>query len=78
MHQASTLVGVLFEAEGLCGVARGLEEGFKMRGPEDLGQTSLILRDPVRRGQGSRGFVQAFAWDVFLSDDDDHSGEQTL
>ena len=43
MCQASTLVGVLFEAEGLGGVARGLEEGFKMRGPKDLGQTSLIL-----------------------------------
>jgi len=78
MRQASTLVGVLFEAEGLGGVACGLEEGFKVRGSEDLGQTGLILRDPVRGGQGSRGFVQAFACDVFLSDDDDHSGEQTL
>jgi len=43
MIQASTLVGVLFETEGLGGVAGGLEEGFKMRGPEDLGQTSLVL-----------------------------------
>ena len=49
-----------------------------MRRPKDLGQTGLILRDPVRGGQGSGGFVVAFARDVLLSDDDDHAGEETL
>lgn len=66
---------MVFETEGFCGVACGLEEGFIMRGPEDLSQTGLVLGDPICRGQSSRGFVQAFAWDVLLSDDYDHAGE---
>jgi hypothetical protein len=74
----STLIGVLFETEGLGGVARGLEERFKVGGTEDLSETGLVLRDPVCRGEGSRGFVQAFAWHVFFSDDDDHASEETL
>jgi hypothetical protein len=78
VHRVSTFVGVLFETEGLCGVACGLEEGFKMGGTKDLGQTGLVLGDPVGRGQGSRRFVQAFAGHVLLADNDDHAGEQTL
>ena len=74
----STLVGVLFETERLSGVAGGLEEGFKVGGPEDLCQAGLVLGDPFGGGQGSRSFVEAFSWDVFLSDNYDHAGEQTL
>lgn len=49
-----------------------------MRGTEDLSQTCLVLRDPVCRRQGPRGFVQAFVWDVFISYDCNHASEQTL
>ena len=77
-HQASTLDGGFFETEGLGGVARGLEEGFIVGGPKDFGQTGLVLQDPVCRGQGPRGFIEAFARDILLPDDDDHAGEQTL
>ena len=45
---------------------------------EDLSEAGLVLRDPVCRGEGSRCFVQAFAWDVFFADDDDHASEETL
>ena len=49
-----------------------------MGGPKDFGQTGLVLQDPVCRGQGPRGFIEAFARDILLPDDDDHAGEQTL
>lgn len=45
----STLIGIIFEAEGLGGVACGLEERFKVGGAKDLCQTGLVLRDPVCR-----------------------------
>ena len=69
---------MFFETEGLGGVACGLEEGFVVRRTEYLRQTGLILGNPFRRGQGSRGFVEAFARDVLLADDYNHASEQTL
>ena len=78
INRRSTLNGILFETEGLGGVASGLEERFKMGGAEDLCEPGLVLGDPVCGGQGPGGFVQAFACDVFFSYDYDHSGEKTL
>jgi len=72
------MLGFFFETEGLGGVACGLEEGLVVRRAEDLRQTGLILGNPLRRGEGSGGFVEAFARDVLLADDYDHAGEQTL
>jgi hypothetical protein len=77
-HKGLTHVGIFFETEGLGGVACGLEEGLVVRRAEDLRQTGLILGNPLRRGEGSGGFVEAFARDVLLADDYDHAGEQTL
>ena len=74
----STVVGVFFEAEGLGGVACGLEEGFEMEVTKDIGKRGLVSRNPVWRRQGPGGFVSTFAWDIFLLGDYDQTGEQTL
>ena len=77
-HWGLTHVGMFFKAEGLGGVVCGLEEGFIVGRTEYLRQTGLILGNPLGRRQGSGSFVEAFARDVFLADDYDHAGEQTL